>query len=56
MFTRWWPDAGSGSDSDVYYMMRWETLAPNGDKARVEEPPSTMLRVYGIKRSVMAQQ
>ncbi|HEY5957110.1 MAG TPA: BNR repeat-containing protein [Polyangiaceae bacterium] len=53
MHTRWWPDAGSGPDPDVYYMMRWETLDPNGDQPRNPEPPPTTLRVYGFRRSVM---
>jgi hypothetical protein len=56
MWPRWWPDSGSGPNPDIYYMLRWETLSSNFDQPRAVEPPSTMLRVYGIKRSVMALQ
>jgi hypothetical protein len=55
MMVRWWADAGTSPDPDIYYMMRWETLPPNGDQPRDVEPPSTMLRVYGFKRSAMAK-
>lgn len=55
MRVRWGADAGSSPDPDIYYMMRWETLDPNQDQARPVEPPPTKLRVYGIRRSAMAQ-
>lgn len=53
MRVRFWQDSGTGPDPDINYMLRWETLPPNGDVARTPEPASSMLRVYGIRRSVM---
>jgi hypothetical protein len=53
MRVHWAADSGAGPDPDIYYMMRWETLPPNGDQTRSPEPASTMLRVYGFKRSEM---
>jgi hypothetical protein len=54
MHTRWAADIGASPDPDVYYMMRWETLDPNGDKEVIPAPAPTKLRVYGFRRSVMA--
>jgi hypothetical protein len=56
MRVRWGSDSGSSPDPDIQYLLRWETLEPNQDQARPVEPPPTKLRVYGIRRSVLAQQ
>ncbi|HVR19904.1 MAG TPA: BNR repeat-containing protein, partial [Polyangiaceae bacterium] len=49
MIVRWAKDAGTGSDSTVHYMLRWETLASNQDMPRAPIPPPTRLRVYGFR-------
>ena len=50
MVVRWQADSGSGPDSSVQYMLRWETLPSNNDKARTDTPPATRLRLYGFKQ------
>jgi hypothetical protein len=49
MIVRWAKDNGSGPDSAVKYMLRWETLASNQDMPRPTIPPPTRLRVYGLR-------
>ena len=34
MVVRWAQDAGKGPDSNVLYMLRWETLESNADMPR----------------------
>ena len=53
MNARWGSDSGTSPDPDIYYMIRWETLDPNGDQARNPVPNATQLRVYGFRHSVM---
>ena len=40
---------GRGSDPDVRYLLRWETLGPNRDRPREEAPPPSELRLYEMK-------
>jgi hypothetical protein len=49
MVVRWAKDSGSGPDSAVKYMLRWETLPSNQDMPRSTTPPPTRLRVYGFR-------
>lgn len=53
MNARWGSDSGTSPDPDIYYMIRWETLDPNGDQPRNPVPNATQLRVYGLRHSVM---
>jgi hypothetical protein len=50
MVVRWQEDSGSGPDSSIKYMLRWETLPSNADQARTNTPPATKLRLYGFKQ------
>lgn len=49
MQVRWQADAGKGPDSDVLYMLRWETLPSNNDRPRDTIPPPTPLRLYAFR-------
>jgi hypothetical protein len=49
MVVNWAEDSGSGPDSSVKYMLRWETLPSNKDVARTNIPPATKLRLYGFR-------
>lgn len=49
MGVRWAKDSGTASNSDVYYMLRWETLDSNRDVPRAEVPAPTDLRLYGFR-------
>lgn len=49
MVVRWTTDSGSGSDTSITYMLRWETLPSNKDVARTNIPPATKLRIYGFR-------
>ena len=50
MHVRWAEDAGSGPDSHVRYMLRWETLDANGDQLRDTIPPATKVELYGFSQ------
>jgi hypothetical protein len=42
-------DSGASGEPGVHYMLRWEALPANRDRARPEPlPPPTMLRLYEI--------
>jgi len=44
-------DLGAGEDPKVRYLLRWETLPSNRDRARPGPfPPPTMLRLYQVPR------
>lgn len=49
MVVRWAEDSGKGSDANVRYLLRWETLPSYADKARANVPPATKLRLYGFR-------
>jgi len=49
MQVRWRKDAGSGPDTALVYMLRWETLPSNRDMPRPMNPPPTRLRLYGFR-------
>jgi hypothetical protein len=40
---------GEGPDPNVKYVMRWETLPRNRDKAWPEVPPPGELRLYTLQ-------
>jgi hypothetical protein len=43
-------DLGSGDNSKVRYVLRWETLPSNRDRPRSGPlPPPTMLRLYQLE-------
>lgn len=46
MMVRWSNDSGSAPSGR--YVLRWETLGPNRDRARDVEPPASMLRLYRL--------
>jgi BNR repeat-containing family member len=48
MGVRWRNDAGASGESGVRYVLRWETLGPNRDRARDVEPPASLLRLYKL--------
>lgn len=50
MVVRWQEDSGSGPDTGIKYLLRWETLPSNADQARTNAPPATKLRLYGFKQ------
>ncbi|MDR3109886.1 MAG: BNR repeat-containing protein [Planctomycetaceae bacterium] len=41
----------AGSDSDIRYVMKWETLPINRDRPHPVTPPPSLLRVYELKRT-----
>ncbi len=45
----WCNDLGSSGEPDVRYVLRWETLGANRDRARNVTPPPNMLRLYKLK-------
>lgn len=45
---RWQNDPGASGERGVRYVLRWETLGPNRDRARDVEPPASMLRLYKL--------
>ncbi|UCD49091.1 MAG: BNR repeat-containing protein [Phycisphaerales bacterium] len=48
MTVRWCHDSGGSSEPGVRYVLRWETLGPNRDRARDVAPPASMLRLYRL--------
>ncbi|MCP4640311.1 MAG: hypothetical protein GY851_07765 [bacterium] len=50
MRVNWRGDTGSSGQAKVRYMVRWETLGPNRDRAREGDlPEPSMLRLYRFK-------
>jgi hypothetical protein len=55
MQVNWASDLGESGDPDVVYMLRWETLGVNRDRARPGPLPAPgPLRLYAIRRGVGA--
>jgi hypothetical protein len=48
MGVRWQKDSGKSPDPNTVYLLRWETLPSNRDKAVSPIPPATALRLYGF--------
>ena len=48
MGVRWRGDSGSSGTPGVRYVLRWETLGPNRDRARDVAPAPSMLRLYQL--------
>jgi hypothetical protein len=48
MSVRWRGDSGRSGAPGVRYVLRWETLGPNRDRARDVAPPPSMLRLYKL--------
>jgi hypothetical protein len=49
MQVKWSRDAGGDRDSNVQYLLRWETLGVNRDRPREKVPEPTMLRLYKLR-------
>ena len=50
MQVRWQTDSGTSNEPNVRYVLRWETLGSNRDRARPGPPPSpTLLRLYKLR-------
>jgi len=49
MQVKWSRDAGGDRDSNVQYLLRWETLGVNRDRPREKVPKPTMLRLYKLR-------
>ena len=49
MQVNWAADAGRSGEAGVRYVLRWETLGVNRDRARDAAPEASMLRVYKLK-------
>jgi len=49
MQVKWSRDAGGDRDSNVQYLLRWETLPVNRDRPREKVPEPTMLRLYKLR-------
>ena len=49
MAVRWRTDTGSSGEPGMRYVLRWETLGANRDRARNVTPPPSMLRLYKLK-------
>ena len=43
-------DAGTLPEPGIKYVLKWETLGPNRDRPRNEQPPPSMLRLYEIRQ------
>jgi hypothetical protein len=50
MRVHWLRSEGSGPDARLTYMLRWETLGPNGDRPRPQVPPPMPLRLFAFRR------
>jgi hypothetical protein len=50
MHVRWASDSGSDPDSEVRYMLRWETLDSNADQPRTPIPAATPLELFAFSR------
>lgn len=51
MRVKWTGDLGKSGVANARYVLRWETLPSNQDRARPEPfPPPTMLRIYQLAR------
>lgn len=48
MTVRWRSDSGGSGEPGVRYVLRWETLGPNRDRARDVAPAASMLRLYRL--------
>jgi hypothetical protein len=48
MTVRWCSDSGGSAEPGVRYVLRWETLGPNRDRARDVTPPASTLRLYRL--------
>jgi hypothetical protein len=49
MQVKWSKDAGEDGDSNVEYLLRWETLGVNRDRRRATVPKPSMLRLYKLR-------
>lgn len=49
MQVKWLWDAGENIDSNVRYLLRWETLGVNRDRSRQAVPEPSMLRLYKLR-------
>ncbi len=49
MQINWKKDAGKSGDSNLEYVLRWETMPANRDRPLEDVPGPTNLKLYGLR-------